>query len=184
MNRAAAAAAIADFLRALGRDAQREPELVGTPERVATAYIDELLSGYALDVDELLASNVLSGTSDMVVVRNVRLSTMCPHHLLPAIGSADVAFRPATRIVGLGAIVQVVDALSKRLVLQETLGEDVVSALAKHLDPKWVACRIALSHGCMLARGERAHGAAVETFSFRGNDGDRAEAIATVRSEP
>jgi GTP cyclohydrolase I len=182
MNRDAAAVAIGDFLRALGRDAEREPELAGTPQRVANAYIDELLSGYGIDVDALLESNLVSGTSDVVVVRGVQLATMCPHHLLSATGSATVAFRPTVRLVGLGAIVQVVDAFSKRLTLQEALGESVVSALAKHLEPMWVACRIELSHGCMVARGEEAHGAQVETFSFRGREGDRAEAIATVRS--
>ncbi len=181
MNRAAAAVAIDAFLRALGRDAEREPELVGTPERVAAAYIDELLSGYSVDVDALLSANVLSGTSDTVVVRNVRVTTMCPHHLLPGIGTATVAFRPEAKLVGLGAIVQVVDAFAKRLVLQEALGESVVGALAQHLSPKWVACRIELAHGCMVARGEEAHGAEVETFSFRGTEGDRAEAMSTLR---
>ena len=182
MNRAAATAAIDAFLRALGRDPESEPELVGTPQRVAAAYIDELLSGYAVDVDAILAANVLSGTSSTVVVRDIRVSTMCPHHLLPGIGTANVAFRPEGKLVGFGAIVQMVDAFSKRLVLQEALGEEIVASLRKHLSPRWIACRIELTHGCMVARGEEAHGSQVETFSFRGTDADRAEAMMAVRS--
>jgi GTP cyclohydrolase I len=184
MNREAAAAAIAEFLRALGRDAQSEPELLGTPERVANAYIDELLSGYGVDVDQLVESNLVSGTGDTVIVRGIHLATMCPHHLLPATGLATVAFRPAVRLLGLGAIVQLVDVFSKRLTLQEALGEALVSALAKHLEPRWAACRLELSHGCMVARGEEAHGTRVETFSFRGQEGDRHEAIATLKGAP
>ncbi len=182
MDRDAAARAIDAFLRALGRDAEREPELVGTGARVAAAYADELLSGYATDVDALLAPNVLAGTSELVALRDVPLTTMCPHHLMPATGVATVVFAPDERLVGIGTIVRVLEAYSRRLTLQERIGELTVAALQKHLAPRWAACRITLSHGCMTARGERSHGARVETLALSGVGVDRLALHAALRS--
>ena len=96
MNREAAARAIDAFLRALGRDPEHEPELAGTGARVAPPYADELLAGYAVDVDALLAQNVFAGTSELVVVRDVPVATTCPHHLMPATGTATVGVRART----------------------------------------------------------------------------------------
>jgi len=180
MDREAAARAIEAFLRALGRDPAREPELAGTGERVAQAWAEEILSGYAVDVDALLSENVMPGTSDLVVVRGVPVATACPHHLTPSIGEATVAFAPDEHLVGLGAVVRVVDAFARRLTLQEQIGERVVSALCEHVAPRWAACRIVLSHGCMTVRGERAHGARVETVAVAGVQVDRAAVYAAL----
>jgi GTP cyclohydrolase I len=172
MDRQAAAQAIDAFLRALGRDPSREPELAGTGERVAEAWAEELLSGYAVDVDALLARNVLHGTSDLVVVRDLPVATVCPHHLTPSIGEATVAFAPQEHLMGLGAVAQLVDAFARRLALQEQIGQNVVAALSRHVSPRWSACRIVLRHGCMIARGERSHGARVETVAIAGAGAD------------
>ncbi len=174
MDRDAAARAIESFLRALGRDPAREPELAGTPERVAAAWADELLSGYGVDVDALVSANVIPGGSDVVVVRDVPVATTCPHHLMPSVGVATVAYAPEEHLVGVGTVARVVDAFARRLALQEQLGERVVAALQKHLAPRWAGCRIVLSHGCMTARGERAHGARVETVAIAGGEVDEA----------
>ncbi|HEX8796289.1 MAG TPA: GTP cyclohydrolase I [Polyangiaceae bacterium] len=174
MDRDAAARAIEQFLRALGRDPVREPELAGTPERVAAAWADELLTGYGVDVDALVSANVIPGGSDVVVVRDVPVATMCPHHLMPSVGAATVAYAPEEHLVGVGTVARLVDAFARRLALQEQLGERVVAALQKHLAPRWAACRIVLAHGCMTARGERAHGARVETVAIAGGDVDEA----------
>jgi GTP cyclohydrolase I len=174
MDLDAAAQALEAFLRALGRDPQREPELAGTPERVARAYAEDLLEGYGVDVDALLAANVFAGATELVVVRDVPMVTTCPHHLMPSIGTATVAFAPEEHLVGIGTVGRVVDAFSRRLALQEQIGERVVAALQKHLAPRWAACRIVLSHSCMVARGERMHGARVETIALAGGDVDDA----------
>jgi GTP cyclohydrolase IA len=171
MDRPAAAKAIEAFLRALGRD---EPELAGTGDRVAQAWAEELLAGYAVDVDALLSQNVLPGTSDLVVVRDLPVATVCPHHLMPSIGEATVAFAPDRHLVGLGAVARLVDAFARRLALQEQIGRNVVAALGKHVSPRWSACRIVLRHACMIARGERSHGARVETVAIEGAGVDRA----------
>jgi GTP cyclohydrolase I len=172
MEREAAARAIEAFLRALGRDPERDPELAGTGARVARAWADELLAGYAVDTDAFLAENVLAGTTGLVVVRDLPVATMCPHHLMPSTGEATVAFAPTDRLVGVGAVARLVDAFARRLALQEHIGEEVAGALERHLRPRWAACRIVLSHACMTARGERTHGARVETVATRGDAAD------------
>jgi GTP cyclohydrolase I len=168
MDREQAARAVEAFLRALDRDPAGDPALAGTGARVAAAFADDLLAGYAVDVDAVVAENVLPGRSDLVVVRDLPVTTTCPHHLLPSSGTATVAFMPAERLMGVGAVARLVDALSRRLALQEDIGERVVGTLEKHLAPRWAGCRLLLSHACMTARGERAHGSRVETVALRG----------------
>jgi GTP cyclohydrolase I len=180
MDREAAARAIDAFLLALGRDVANEPDLAGTGARVAAAFADELLTGYTVDVDALLAQNTFPGQSGTVVVRDVPVATTCPHHLMPATGRATVAFAPAGRLVGVGTVARVLDAYARRLALQEQIGERVVGALDKHLGPRWVACRLTLSHACMTARGERSHGARVETTAVAGGSVDRAAVVAAL----
>ena len=180
MDRDAAARAIEAFLRALGRDPHREPELAGTGERVAAAFADELLEGYSVDVDALLSSNVFAGGTEVVIARGIPVATVCPHHLMPSVGVGTVAFAPEEHLVGVGTIAGVLRAFSRRLALQEQIGERVVAALQKHLAPRWSACRLVLSHSCMVARGERTHGAQVETIALSGGDVDEAALYAAL----
>lgn len=186
IDRDKAAEAIEAFLQALGRSPETDPELRGTGRRVAEAFADELLRGYQVDAREGLRRNVVAATTGIVVVRDIAVVTMCPHHLLPAQGKATVAFAPKTQAVGLGAVAALVDDLARRLVLQETLGEEIAAALHGEIDARWVACRLVLSHGCMTARGERAHGTVVETVALRGLEDarDRSEALRIVLANP
>lgn len=174
IDRVAAASAIDAFLRAIGRDPAAEPALLGTGERVTDAFVDELCEGYAVDVDALLEDNVITGNfHSVVVVRELAVATTCPHHLLPSFGVATVAFEPRGRVLGLGAIGRLVDAWSRRLALQEEIGERIVESLTHALAPEWAACRLVLTHACMFARGERRHGVHVETVcTTRGLDPD------------
>jgi len=170
IDRAAAANAIDAFLRAMGRDAAAEPELVGTGARVADAYAD-LCEGYAVDARATLAAGIMASTSSsLVVLRDLPVITTCPHHLFPAMGTATLALQAREKVVGLGVLSAVVDAHARRLTLQETIGESVVADIAKVLEPSWVACRLSLIHGCMVVRGrgERAGGSRVETVAVRG----------------
>jgi GTP cyclohydrolase I len=174
MDREAAARAIEEFLRALGHDPAHDSDLAGTGDRVARAWAEELLVGYSVDVDALLAQNVFPGTSDLVIIRDVPVATTCPHHLMVSVGEATVAFAPEEHLVGVGVVARLVDAFARRLALQEQIGERVVAALQKHLAPRWAGCRIVLRHACMVARGERAHGARVETLAVSGGEVDAA----------
>lgn len=172
-DRQRAARAVDELLRAIGRDPAVETDLVGTGERVADAYA-ELCAGYAVDVDALIAQNLIDQKGDGVVALDgIALATMCPHHLMPALGTATVAYASRDRIIGVGAIARVADAFSRRLTLQETIGTEVTRALYKHLAPRWISCRISMQHSCMSARGERRHDAKLVTLTILG---DREEA--------
>lgn len=178
IDRTAAANAIEAFLRAIGRDPEQEPDLVGTGARVADAYVDELCAGYAVDTRALLAASAIPGASPgLVIVRDIPITTMCPHHLLPASGTATIAMNARDRLVGLGTLASLMDAHARRLTLQERIGEAVVADIEAVLEPYWVGCRIVLVHGCMVARGERAIGSRVETTALRGATGE-SEALA------
>lgn len=167
VDRAAAANAIDAFLRAIGRD---DPEVAGTGARVADMFVDDLCAGYAVDTRKLLADSVIVGKGSLVAVRSIPVVTTCPHHLLPSIGNATVAFKPKERFVGLGTVAALVDAHARRFALQEAIGESVVGDIDAVLEPEWVGCRIVLAHGCMIARGERATTTRVETVALRNID--------------
>jgi GTP cyclohydrolase IA len=177
-DRRAAALAIDAFLRAIGRDPASEPELAGTGERVAAAYLDELCDGYGVDVEALLRAESIRGTTEVVALHDIAVSTVCPHHLLPAVGKASVAFGPGELLVGLGTLVRVVDAYAHRLALQEEIGQRVAFALSTHLSPRWAACRIVLEHACVSARGVRRHGTSAETVAFVGDTTFKPAALA------
>lgn len=178
IDKARAASAIVELLRAAGRDPERDAELVGTGARVADAW-GELLGGYDVDVDALLAANVIETASGTVLLKDVALGTMCPHHLMPATGHALVAYEPRAKILGVGALARLVDAYSRRLTLQESIGESVVEALERALSPKWALCKLSMEHTCMSLRGERRHGASLVTLAVRG---DRAAAVASLEA--
>lgn len=182
VDRDAAARAIEDFLRALGH----EPvdELEGTGARVAAAWTDDLLQGYAVDPAAVLAASVcsaeeVSGLSSvssvesaslpLVLVRELAVTTMCPHHLLPAYGTGLVAYLPGARVVGIGALAQVLDAFARRLTLQERIGIEVAEILVRELGARGALCKLSLTHMCLVARGERKAGALVETLSVAGS---------------
>ena len=172
VDRDAAERAIGAFLKALGQDPETNPALVGTPARVTEAFTEDLLSGYAVDVAALLLAEsepiAKDGPRGLVVVRGVTVATVCPHHLLPALGRAAVAYLPGERLVGIGTIARTVDAFARRLTLQETIGESVVRALMETVRARGAYCQIELSHSCLGARGARQAGASVITVAQAG----------------
>lgn len=176
-NLDAAARAMRDFVAALGVPAG-DPELQGTPERVAHAFIDELLDGYSVDPAALLADALASESRGLVAVRGVAFASVCPHHLLPSVGRASVAYLPGGRLVGLGVIARLVDAYAHRLVLQETLGQQIADALETHLGARAAGVTLDATHTCLAARGERQPDARVVTHSFAGAWRDDATARA------
>jgi len=187
IDRAAAANAIDAFLRAIGRDPASDPDLVGTGARVTDAYLDELCTGYAVDTRALLTASAIAdgGGGGLVIVRDVAITTMCPHHLLPAHGTATIAMQTRKQLVGLGTLASLVEAHARRLTLQERIGEAVVADITAVLEPEWVGCRLVLVHGCMVARGERAVGSRVETVAVRTASTEptsRAQAVQTAHA--
>jgi GTP cyclohydrolase I len=168
VDRRAAARAIEDFLRALGH--VPEGDLEGTGERVADAWADDLLEGEPIDAAAVLREGAIqvAGGGGLVLVRDLAVTTVCPHHLLPAFGTGLVAYLPGHRIAGIGTLAHVVDALSRRLTLQERIGAEVVALLAGELGARGALCQLALTHTCLVARGERKAGAVVETIAVSG----------------
>lgn len=180
VDRLAAEHAILAFLRAIGRDPAVEPELVETPARVVAAY-DELCDGYRVDPALLVRAHIVPGATAVVALRDVTVTTTCPHHLMPASGTGTIAFAPRDKLVGLGVMAELLDVFAHRLTLQEEIGERVAATLARELEARWVACRLVLRHACVTVRGAKKHGAMAETVAFVGDDASRAEALAVVQ---
>jgi GTP cyclohydrolase I len=171
---AAARAAIAALLRAVGAPVSTDPELAETPERVTEMLLHELLDGYRADVPALLRDGVATSEPGLVLLTDVRFTFVCPHHLLPSTGVAHVGYLPGPRVVGLGTIVKLVEAYAHRLVLQESLGQQIADALCAHLSARGAAVVIRGSHACLSARGPQQRDAAVITTAFAGTMADAA----------
>lgn len=189
MDRPAAAQAIRSFLTALGRDPSGDPELEETPERVVEAFEKDFLAGYVVDVSALLSSAMYPVGSEQegatVIVRDISVATMCPHHLLPALGTASIAYKPGSHVLGIGTLARLVDALARRLTLQETISNEVVRALCNHAGARGAACRLELWHTCLAARGARQPQARVVTIATQGDMlADARDAIAGAEHWP
>jgi GTP cyclohydrolase I len=169
IDREAAARAIEDFLRALGHAI--EGDLIGTGERVADAWADDLLEGEALDPAALLREGAIAAgphERGLVIVRDLAVTTVCPHHLLPGHGTGLVAYLPEDRVAGIGTLARVLDALSRRLTLQERIGGQLVDLLVRELSARGALCKLSLTHTCLVARGVRKAGAITETVAVAG----------------
>ena len=167
------------FLRAVGAPLDADPELRGTGARVADAWVDELLSGYAADPASILADGTDSSSTGLVLLADIPATTMCPHHLLPASGRVHVGYWPGPRVVGFGALARLVECYTRRLALQEDIARTIADALVEHLGAEAAGVVVDLVPSCLTARGERPHGAHAITTAFTG----RAREDAALRSE-
>ncbi|MFS0912043.1 GTP cyclohydrolase I [Microbacterium sp. 179-I 3D2 NHS] len=178
-----------ELLKAIGEDPDR-PGLRQTPARMAELY-SEFFSGVGEDAAEPLARtiSVTRGPapdtlpSGAVLLRDIRFRSVCEHHLLPFAGHAHLAYLPGERVVGLGALVRVVEILSARPQVQERLGEQIADAIAEHLDTRGVLVVLDAAHGCVTMRGGRQPEASTLTIAARGVYTDaaaRAELIALI----
>jgi GTP cyclohydrolase IA len=164
-----AARAIDEFLRALGHAPESDPELRETGERVARAFSEELLSGYAMDPAGILGERTASPARGLVMLTSVAATTVCPHHLLPATGRVHLGYLPGGAVVGLGALGRLVDCYSRRLVLQEDLAQSIAGALIEHLGARGAGCVVDFDQACVVARGERRHGTRAIAMAFAGS---------------
>jgi len=162
--------AIADLIRALGLDPEREPELARTPERVADFY-REALAGVDPERHPDLATFPHDGQGDLVIVRDLPFHSLCVHHLVPFFGRALVAYLPARTLAGISAPARLLDHYARRPQLQERLGQQVADHLERLLAPRGVAVVLEARHLCMEMRGIRRRGV-VETRAVRGELAD------------
>jgi GTP cyclohydrolase IA len=159
---------VAELLRYLGEDPCR-PGLARTPQRVVHS-LRFLTSGYEQSIAEVINGAVFEEAySEMVLVRDIELYSLCEHHLLPFFGKAHVAYIPDGRIIGLSKLPRVVEVFSRRLQTQERLTVQVAEALEDALRPLGVAVVIEASHLCMMMRGVQKQNSHTVTSSMRGS---------------
>jgi GTP cyclohydrolase IA len=154
-------------LTLLGENAEREG-LEKTPLRVAKA-MQFLTQGYQQDAVSILNSAKFhEAVSEMVVVKNIELYSMCEHHMLPFFGKAHVAYIPNGYITGLSKIARVVDVFSRRLQVQERLTTQILDSIQEALNPLGVAVVIESQHLCMMMRGVQKQNSSTTTSAFSG----------------
>ena len=156
-----------EILGTLGEDVEREG-LKETPKRVAKS-LQFLTQGYGTDPTEILKSAMFhEDYSEMVIVKDIELFSMCEHHMLPFIGKAHVAYIPDGRITGLSKIARVVDAYARRLQVQERLTMQIRDCIEDTLKPMGVAVVIEALHLCMVMRGVQKQHSVTTTSAFTG----------------
>ena len=152
----------------MGEDPAREG-LLETPKRVTKAF-KEYFAGYAEDANKILEKTFgdVEGYDDMVVEKNISVTSHCEHHMAPIVGTAHVAYIPKQRVVGLSKLARVVEVFSKRLQTQERLTMQIAQSLMTALDAKGVAVTIDAAHQCMTMRGIKKEHATTVTNYFLG----------------
>ena len=167
-RRAEAEAAVRTLIEWAGDDPDREG-LKGTPERVVRAY-EEFFAGYAEDPVALLASTFekTAACDQMIVLRDIRLESHCEHHIVPILGKAHVGYLPAERVVGVSKLARLVEALAKRMQIQEALTSQIADTIQDVLEPRGVGVVIEAAHQCMTTRGIRKPGVSLVTSRMLG----------------
>lgn len=169
----------------LGEDASREG-LEKTPERVAKA-MQYLTQGYQMDARAILESAKFHETySEMVIVKDIELYSMCEHHMLPFYGKAHVAYIPNGYITGLSKIARVVDCYARRLQVQERMTHQVLDVIQETLNPLGVAVVIEANHLCMMMRGVQKQNSVTTTSAFSGqfqNNSTRSEFLRLISAD-
>lgn len=156
-----------EIIGGVGEDAAREG-LLKTPERAAKA-MQFLTQGYDQDAEAILRSAMFAEDySEMVIVKDIELYSLCEHHLLPFFGKAHVAYIPDGYIVGLSKIPRVIDVFARRFQVQERLTDQILQAIQKTLNPLGVAVVIEARHMCMMMRGVQKQNSATTTSAFTG----------------
>jgi GTP cyclohydrolase I len=167
-----------ELLIEIGEDPGRAG-LARTPNRVARAWFD-LTRGYREDVPAIVNGALFDAMgSEMVIVRDIEIMSLCEHHLLPFYGRCHVAYLPDRHVVGLSKICRIVDMFSRRLQVQERITTEVAEAVDRVLKPHGVGVVVEAKHMCMMMRGvEKAHSEAVTsalTGKFKEDPATRAE---------
>lgn len=180
------ASVYSDIIKNLGEDPEREG-LLKTPERVAKS-LQFLTHGYDLDPKQILESALFHEEySEMVIVKDIEVYSLCEHHMLPFFGKAHVAYIPDGTIVGLSKIPRVVDAFSRRLQVQERLTIEIRDCIQETLKPKGVAVVIECAHMCMQMRGVQKQNSVTTSSAFTGifmsNDSTRKEFINLIQAK-
>ncbi|RDE24449.1 GTP cyclohydrolase I FolE [Motiliproteus coralliicola] len=175
--------AFANIIEACGEDLQRDG-LQDTPERAAKAF-KYLTRGYQQTLDEVVNGALFeSDNSEMVLVKDIELYSLCEHHLLPFIGKAHVAYIPSGKVIGLSKIARIVDMYARRLQIQENMTKQIADSIMEVTGAAGVGVVIEAKHMCMMMRGvEKQNGVmktSMMTGLFRSNQATRSEFLSLI----
>jgi len=158
--------AVREILLAVGEDVDREG-IKRTPERVAKMY-NELLGGMREDPKVYLRSVFTENYNEIVLLRDISFYSICEHHMMPFIGSADVAYVPSGMVLGVSKLARIVDCFARQLQTQERLTYQIADFIMDSLHPLGVAVVLEASHSCMTIRGIKKPGSSMVTSALRG----------------
>jgi GTP cyclohydrolase IA len=171
------------IIESTGEDISR-PGLADTPERAAKAF-EFLTHGYHQTLDEVINNALFpSESSEMVIVKDIELYSLCEHHLLPFIGKCHVAYIPNGKVLGLSKVARIVDMFARRLQIQETLVSQIAKTIEEVTGAQGVAVIIEAKHMCMMMRGVEKQNSVMKTSamlgSFRDNQATRSEFLSLI----
>lgn len=174
----------AKIIEAIGEDLNR-PGLVDTPKRAAKAF-QFLTEGYHLDLDEVVNEALFpSDSSEMVIVKDIELYSLCEHHLLPFVGVCHVAYIPDGKVIGLSKIARIVDMYARRLQIQENLATQIANTINEITGALGVGVIIEAKHMCMMMRGVEKQNSSMKTSAmlgaFRSNQTTRSEFLSLLQ---
>jgi GTP cyclohydrolase I len=156
-----------ELLQGVGENTDREG-LRRTPDRAARA-LEFLTQGYRQNLDEIINGAVFeSGASEIILVKDIELYSLCEHHLLPFIGRAHVAYLPNGKVIGLSKVARIVDVFARRLQIQENLTTQIAESLMRCLEPSGVAVVVEAKHLCMMMRGVEKQNSVMKTSCLLG----------------
>ena len=157
----------ASIIRAIGEDLER-PGLVDTPRRAAKSF-EFLTRGYQQSVEEVVNEALFpSDSSEMILVQDVELYSLCEHHLLPFIGKCHVAYIPTGKVLGLSKVARIVDIFARRLQIQESLTMQVAETIMEVTEAEGVGVIIEAQHMCMMMRGVEKQNSVMKTSAMLG----------------
>ena len=175
--------AFLQILRQLGEDPARDG-LADTPKRAASA-MQFLTKGYREELSEIVNNALFeSDTSEMIIVQDIELYSMCEHHLLPFIGKCHVAYLPTGRVLGLSKVARIVDMYARRLQIQENLTKQIAEAIQSVTNAAGVGIIIEAQHMCMMMRGVEKQNSMMKTSmmlgQFQGDQSTRMEFLSLL----
>ncbi|MCB1708596.1 MAG: GTP cyclohydrolase I FolE [Halioglobus sp.] len=157
----------AKIIEAIGEDLER-PGLADTPKRAAKAF-EFLTRGYGQSVDDVVNNALFpSDSSEMILVQDVELYSLCEHHLLPFIGKCHVAYIPTGKVLGLSKVARIVDLYARRLQIQESLTSQIAETIMAVTDAEGVGVIIEAKHMCMMMRGVEKQNSVMKTSAMLG----------------
>jgi GTP cyclohydrolase IA len=161
--------AICTIITSIGDDPERE-SLLETPNRIIKSYA-ELFAGYRMDPNIILGKTFknINCYEDMILLKDINFTSMCEHHMLPIIGTANIAYIPDKKIVGISKLARITEAYARRLQIQENMTVQIAESIQKHLEAKGVAVSIDAEHLCMTSRGVNKSRSIMTTSHYTGD---------------